>query len=81
MPRWSRRCAVFSCFAFSAFVDRVICHKYITSYDDNQRLVKISNHQLLRGQIGSYLLCTGSVIADDRKHRAGRFGDGADRAV
>src|ERR1700674_2475296 len=60
MPRWSRRCAVFSCFAFSAFVDRVICHKYITSYDDNQRLVKISNHQLLRDQIGSHLLCTGS---------------------
>src|ERR1700724_681238 len=59
MPRGSKRCAALSCFAFSAFVDRVICHKYITFYDDNQRQVMISN-QLLRGQIESYLLCTGS---------------------
>src|SRR5262249_15766906 len=57
--RCSRPRAAFSWRAFSALVERVISHKYITIYDVDQVMGTFLATPQLFFQTGNYLLCKG----------------------
>src|SRR6266700_4163426 len=58
--RWSMAKAAFNRRALSALVDRVICHKRITSQGAGQALGHYFANPSLPAQIQNYLLCKGS---------------------
>src|SRR6266700_3459781 len=58
--RWSMAKAAFNRRALSALVDRVICHKRITSQGAGQALGHYFANPSLPAQIQNYLLCQGS---------------------